>query len=192
MAIDLPKALDAIPVVQNGTDRDARFPTPSTNQRVFRLDTSNVELYNGASWGIVIVGQNVTEGSWTPAMVGATTAGTFTYGTQNGRYTKVGNLVTAWGYMTTSAVSVNAAGALTITGLPSVASSLGSFASVAIGEVSGITLGSGLTQVVGYLPPGGSAIVLHKAGSAAASVALAGADLSSSWGIMFSLTYRSV
>ena len=35
------------------------------------------------------------EGDWTPTIAGATTAGTYTYGTQVGRYRKVGNIVVA-------------------------------------------------------------------------------------------------
>ena len=39
------------------------------------------------------------EGTFTPTVVGATTAGTTTYTTQTGKYTRVGRLVTAYGYI---------------------------------------------------------------------------------------------
>jgi hypothetical protein len=43
------------------------------------------------------------EGTWTPTVIGSTTAGTGTYGNQLGLYTKVGRLVTVEVYLTWSA-----------------------------------------------------------------------------------------
>ena len=43
------------------------------------------------------------QGTWTPTVIGTTTAGTGTYSTQNGQYTKVGNMVTATSYVEWSA-----------------------------------------------------------------------------------------
>jgi len=40
------------------------------------------------------------EGTWTPTIVGTSTAGTATYSTQVGKYTKIGNLVTILVYLT--------------------------------------------------------------------------------------------
>ena len=39
------------------------------------------------------------EGTWTPTAIGATTAGTTSYASRYGNYTKIGNTVTANGYM---------------------------------------------------------------------------------------------
>lgn len=50
--------LAGIPVVANQAARDAAYPTPTTNQRVFRLDTLNVERWSGSDW--VIDGQYVS------------------------------------------------------------------------------------------------------------------------------------
>jgi hypothetical protein len=57
------------------------------------------------------------EGTWTPAVSGSTTAGTATYGSQGGSYTKIGNKVTCWFSITNFAQS-GATGNFTITGLP--------------------------------------------------------------------------
>jgi hypothetical protein len=56
------------------------------------------------------------EGTWTPALAGTTTAGTFS-GNTYGRYTKIGNLVYATCRMTAVTLS-GAAGGIKITGLP--------------------------------------------------------------------------
>ncbi len=57
------------------------------------------------------------EGTWTPAVSGSITAGTATYGSQGGSYTKIGNKVTCW-FSITNFTQSGAAGDFTITGLP--------------------------------------------------------------------------
>ena len=57
------------------------------------------------------------EGTWTPAVSGSGTAGTVTYGTQGGSYTKIGNKVTCW-FSITNFTQSGASGNFTITGLP--------------------------------------------------------------------------
>ena len=57
------------------------------------------------------------EGSWTPTAFGWSATGTNTYGTQNGRYIKVGNLVTVFFHVEWSNLS-NASGVLAIGGFP--------------------------------------------------------------------------
>ena len=57
------------------------------------------------------------EGTWTPAVSGSGTAGTVTYGTQGGSYTKIGNKVTCW-FSITNFTQSGASGNFTITVLP--------------------------------------------------------------------------
>jgi len=57
-------------------------------------------------------------GTWTPVFAGSGTAGSFTYTTQVGHYTKIANVVVAQFRITISAISVAAAGYLYIQGLP--------------------------------------------------------------------------
>ena len=60
------------------------------------------------------------EGTWTPAIAGGTTAGTYTYeaARTGGKYTKVGNLVTIWAVIRIAAITSAGTGTLLITGLP--------------------------------------------------------------------------
>lgn len=58
------------------------------------------------------------EGTWTPVWAGASTAGTYTYAIQFGRYTKIGNQVTVWFGLWDITASAAGTGDATITGLP--------------------------------------------------------------------------
>jgi hypothetical protein len=56
------------------------------------------------------------EGTFTPTIIGTTTAGTGTYSNQVGRYTKVGNSITCWIYLNWTAHT--GTGDLRVSGLP--------------------------------------------------------------------------
>ena len=67
------------------------------------------------------------EGTWTPVFGGSTGNGTLTYSVQNGRYTKVGRLVTFTGQITASSAVTGGGGTLQIRGLPYTAAATSSF-----------------------------------------------------------------
>jgi hypothetical protein len=58
------------------------------------------------------------EGTWTPTMVGQTVSGSLSYSYQNGRYVKVGQMVTAYCYVECNTVNSPLAGNLQIHGFP--------------------------------------------------------------------------
>jgi len=58
------------------------------------------------------------EGTWTPTVGGATTAGTYTYGTNHGEYIKVGNMVTANFRIDDITVGSAGSGNMKISGFP--------------------------------------------------------------------------
>ena len=85
------------------------------------------------------------EGTWTPAFIGTSTAGTPTYASsgQAGKYTRVGNQVTAWAYLDVTNLG-GAAGNINITGLPFPVDNTGfGSAGVSVGHADG-TLGNGV------------------------------------------------
>ena len=92
------------------------------------------------------------EGTWTPTIVGNSTAGTASYSQQTGYYTKVGNVVTVGLYVNFS--SATGTGVLNISGLP--------FSSNASALVTGslmtgnIDWPSGTTMATLYKPPNGA------------------------------------
>ena len=96
---------------------------------------------NNASGGVIQVSNGITfpatqsassdantlddyeEGTWTPTAVGATTAGTTTYTTQTGVYTKIGRQVTVTARLSYSAMT--GTGVLNLGGLPFTVANLG-------------------------------------------------------------------
>ena len=78
-------------------------------------------------------------GTWTPVVYGATTAGTFSGGAVEGRYTKVGDMVTLYCYIAGATLS-GAAGAVYISGLPFTALANPLAATNTIGRWSNVNL----------------------------------------------------
>jgi hypothetical protein len=102
------------------------------------------------------------EGSWTPVAASITTTGTVT---TNGRYTKVGNLVTAYGTLTATTISC-ANTTIIINGLP--------FSSINV-YANGVLVNGAITQFTGLQVTGGTGIY--------------STAISSTNGIYFSITY---
>lgn len=58
------------------------------------------------------------EGTWTPVVAGATTAGTYTYAAQAGSYTRIGRQVSVWCSLQNITASSAGTGTITIKNLP--------------------------------------------------------------------------
>jgi hypothetical protein len=105
--------------------------SPGNRDNAIDLGISSVrykDLYLGG--GVYVGGTGTAnklddyeEGTWTPVFAGSTTAGSFTYTTQVGTYTKVGRLVTVNCELLNITEVSAASGSLKITGLPFTASS---------------------------------------------------------------------
>lgn len=123
------------------------------------------------------------EGSWTPTIVGSSSAGTGTYTTQAGRYTKIGNLVFISGTIIWTAHT--GTGNILIGGLPftsnatNIAYGVGEWANLAaISGAPAFYLGISSAQI--------AAVGLSVTTGASAAVAM---DTAAS--VFFSLTYRA-
>ena len=89
------------------TDNSERVRVLSTGGLTFNGDTTAANALD-----------DYEEGTWTPVFAGGTSAGTYTYGSQVGRYTKVGNIIHAHfrlGNITTGSAGT---GNAEISGLP--------------------------------------------------------------------------
>jgi hypothetical protein len=75
-------------------------------------------------------GTEYEEGTWTPVIAGSTSAGTYTYAEQVGRYTKIGNIVHVVGSFWNIATSSAGSGNIHITGLPYVSENVDSLYTV--------------------------------------------------------------
>ncbi len=119
-----------------------QFGTSNTNQMritsdgYLRLVTKGIQFNGDTSDSNSL--DDYEEGSFTPVVVGSSTAGTATYAAQNGRYVKIGRAVSFNLYCDWSAGT--GTGDLYIGGLPYVADAAAIFPACAIGETSGISL----------------------------------------------------
>jgi len=121
------------------------------------------------------------EGTWTPVVIGTTSAGVGTYSVQDGRYTRFGNRVTFSSRITISAHT--GTGEMRITGLPFVPA--GAFDPISVGYAHNLTFPG--TQVGGYVDSASSQITLLGITSGAAVTAV---PLDTSFALMISGTYR--
>jgi len=96
----------------------------------------------------------VEQGSWTPVLRGATTAGTFTYTVQSGSYRRVGKKVTVWGRMQISGRTGSPSGMIQIGGLPF--SGLGNQGLAMLGAWEGYTVPATVKSIIFYMTGGTS------------------------------------
>lgn len=88
----------------------------SGSEKVRILSTGGITFNGDTSTNNALDDYEV--GTWTPSLVQANGAGTFTYATQSASYTKVGRLVTCQGKIQISAKSGTTASSLRIAGFP--------------------------------------------------------------------------
>ncbi len=105
-------------------------------------------------------GLKIESGKWTPYIYGTTTAGTHTYSTQYGKYTKIGNVVHIQGVIFMTSKDATMAGEARIGGLPFRESenygkslSLGSYANIVTGgkQLTIVTAGENSYTIRMYL-----------------------------------------
>lgn len=112
------------------------------------------------------------EGTFTPSLGRLSAANTVTYGTQQGKYTKIGNIVyisIALGWTANS----GGAGAYTVNGLPFTSTSgAAAYTQMCVGDANGITFPSGRTQITGETSVSNSRVDLLATGSGVNSVSI--------------------
>lgn len=129
------------------------------------------------------------EGTWTPTIAGATTAGSQTYTNQVGEYTKVGRAVHIMCYVKISAKDGATAGTIEVRGLPfnMDANSNPGF-SPAAGICDDVALDAGFTQY-GWRGNGTTKLQLREQGSAAAGAEVNSSGMGNSGGFALCGTY---
>ncbi len=140
----------------------------SPTERLRITSTGQVRL---AGAGITFNGDTATanelddyeEGTFTPTVIGSTTAGTATYSTQSGIYTKIGRLVTATIFL--GYAGGTGTGDLSLSGLPFSVNN-GHYFPVSIGYITGLTLTLN-NSIFGYAVVGTSRIdfIQHPTGA---------------------------
>jgi hypothetical protein len=130
-----------------------------------------------------------TTGTWTPVI--AVTGYTFTYGLQQGTWTRIGNLVLiAFRVEITGLVGVPTS-SVTITGLPFAASaSLATAAYSTSIMYANLDIPAGYTTVAGLITPGSQTLNLRQLGDNVANVALSNAALTATTELTGSFIYQ--
>jgi hypothetical protein len=91
-----------------------------------------------------------TEGTWTPIIIGSTTAGTGTYTLQSGNYTRIGNLVFLSGRVTWTAHT--GTGNMLLGTLPFTSRNISNYISDAVINTANVTTPAGVISVIGEIP----------------------------------------
>jgi len=116
------------------------------------------------------------ETSWTPFFFGdGGTAGTFTYASQVGRYTRMGQLCFIHGVVAISAITVAPTGTMYIAGIPfDAAATINS--GVAFTYISNFNYAAGALQLTGAIVASGNTIKLFESFDNAIAVAVPAAN----------------
>jgi hypothetical protein len=171
---------------EDGTNQEFIVVT-STTSTTF---TATFVSTKAANW--IIEGQpSKPAGYWTPALYGATTAGTQTYATTpKGFWTRHDDMVFVEGTFTMTALDGATAGAIRISGLPYTATNTGiGSAGLNVTIYQGITLSGSRTDLKLYVPPGQNYIELWKSGSGVGAASVPATDISATTLITFSGWY---
>ncbi len=147
-----------------------------------------------AAAGIIFSNETLStydEGTWTPTIYGAGTAGTPTYTAQFGKYTRVGNVVVCIFRVAISA-KTGIAGNVQIGGLPfTIDDGSGADAATpAIGYFDGLTFGIGLTHPAGYAQDGTTFIGLYASGSGLPSAVITDAGIAAATEILGTILFH--
>ena len=136
-------------VFTDDTDTGVWRPTADT----LAISTGGSERIRVSSDGVTFHGDTAAanalddyeEGTWTPAIAGTGTAGTGTYSVQVGRYTKVGNIVTAHLHLTWSAHTGTTS--MRVTGLPFTSANVTNLTPVASVTATSLTI-TGIPRII--------------------------------------------
>lgn len=130
------------------------------------------------------------EGTWTPTIGGATTAGTQTYSDQIGRYVKVGRLVSVECRIVMTAKDAATAGSLEIFGLPFTSANIAAAAAgMATATTSNITLTAAYTQIGLQVLPNTTTVFFIQNGSAQAAAAINSTGLAATSAVVMGGNY---
>ncbi len=132
------------------------------------------------------------EGSWTPALAGASVAGTQTYSSRVGRYIRIGDLVTVFGTIVMTAKDAATAGTATITGLPFTASTVASLepGGAAVQDWENIFLIANYTCLGIAVASGAATATLQQSGSGQPGLPLNTTGIIATSALFFTFQYR--
>ena len=131
-----------------------------------------------------------SSGTFTPTLVGSTTAGSFTYTVQEGNYTRLNDVISFSVCVEISAINDPPAGDISIAGLPEAANQSINRQALCVGEWSSITLPSSRINLNAYIDSNSSSISLVGTASGYASTAVTASGIASNMTIAISGSYK--
>lgn len=157
----------ALPIANGGTGQtganagfNALAPTTTRGDIIRRGEGGNVRLALGTAGQVltsdgtdVVWGVGGVAGNWTPAIQGLTTAGAYTYSSQSGRFSLIGQELHLDFQVVVNTVTTAGAGTILITGIPITMPN------------NGIATGSVLLAAVAGVPAGFSSWILSRRNS---------------------------
>lgn len=163
--------------------------TVETGNLVIGTSGKGIDFSATSGTGTSELFDDYEEGTWTPTIIGGTTAGSGTYSQQDGVYTKVGNLVTVSCYLAFTAHT--GTGHMKISGLPF--AGVGSSVDFQAGatQAQHINAGTSATQLSASIVTTASDISLYGFVNNAAKVATQVNASSSGSQLAITLTYRT-
>lgn len=152
--------------------------------------TPNTGAFSSITFGQSLLSQ-YEEGTWTPTIIGSSTAGTQTYSVQVGRYTRIGNKVTCEFKVQISAKDGTMAGNVKIGGLPFTIKNVTNYnPPMGAGIYQGITFSAGRTQLVGYGDTNTTTIGLYSCGTAVNASAIGVASITDTTVVYGTIVYE--
>jgi Repeat of unknown function (DUF5907) len=151
-----------LPIARGGTGSTTQnFVDLTTNQTIDGVKTFDQIAFSNSpnSSGTNILGNYLNSQTFTPEIYGSTTAGIFTYSVQNGRYTRIGNMICFTLGLVTTANPTPAVGQLRIKNLP-IASNGAGANSVFIGLFLGLVVPT--ASIGGVINSSSSEIALYE------------------------------
>jgi hypothetical protein len=137
------------------------------------VPTGDSRIIGGVAFGNEAL-EDYDEGSWTPVLTGAS-GGSYTYDAQNGRYTRIGNLMFVSGYLDIATTSVSPTGSLLISGLPTASSSINMGNVINFSGVSNMATSTG--PIVGRIGVSSTTFDLMESDGVGTSTPLVAADI---------------
>jgi hypothetical protein len=131
------------------------------------------------------------EGTWTPAITGASVSGTGqTYTTQQGRYTKIGNIVYVNLLIDASSIGT-ASGSMRVSLPYTAADTAGSQQALSIAQVNSLNLSAGYSWITGLVIDNSSYLQIQSHGDAVGSISMDIADFGGTLFLCVSGSYEA-
>lgn len=138
-------ASSAFTLTVDGTGTAARLNADQTftgdntfDEDIIMANGKGIDFSATPGTGTSEILDDYEEGTWTPVIIGSTSAGSASYTDQDGRYTKIGRMVYIECYVEWSGGT--GTGGLRIDGLPFTSANIDTFPSLAIGALNNVPL----------------------------------------------------